>query len=52
VVFVAKTVVHKGAVVVEFLDAALTVGAVEGPSRLDHPAVEAKVVEIDTLFIG
>jgi hypothetical protein len=36
---------------VEFLHTTLAVCAVKGPSRLNNPAVEAKVIKINTLLI-
>jgi hypothetical protein len=38
--------------VVEFLYTTLTVGAVEGPSWLYNPAIEAEVVQVNALLIG
>jgi hypothetical protein len=52
VVLVSQTIVHKSAMVVEFLHTTLTVGAVEGPSRLDNPAIEAEIIQVNALFIG
>ena len=51
VVLVSQTVVHESAMVVEFLHTTLTVGAVESPSRLNNPAVEAEVIQVNTFLI-
>lgn len=36
---------------VKLLDASIAEGAVEGSTRFDDSAVEAKVLEVDTLLI-
>jgi hypothetical protein len=52
VVLVSQTIVHKSAMVVEFLNTSFAVGAVEGPSWLYNPAIEAEIVQVNTFFIG
>jgi hypothetical protein len=52
VIFVSQTIVHESAMVVEFLYTTLTVGAVEGPSWLYYPAVEAEIIQVNTFLIG
>ena len=43
-VLVTQTVVHKGAMMIEFLHTMLTVSTVKGPSRLNNSAIEAEII--------
>lgn len=50
-ILVTQTIVHKSAVMIEFLHTALTVCAVKSPSRLDYSAIETEIVQIYALLI-
>ena len=52
VVSVAQTVVHKGAMMVEFLDATWAMSAMEGSPGFDDPAIETEVIQVNTFLIG
>ena len=45
-------IVHKGAVMVEFVHTVLAIVAVEGLTWLDDFAIETEILKVDTLFIG
>lgn len=49
---ITDAVVHKGAVMIEFLHTNLAHGAVEGAPRLDDLAIKTEVVQVNALIIG
>ena len=51
-IIVAQAIVYESAVVIKFLNAVLAMSAVEGPPRFYHSAIKAKVVQVNTLFVG